>query len=273
MARFTNAKLARHTAERLIKDKFITSKSIDTLLYLCANQNAIGDFYGIYYKTTCLKLNISAQTFYNCITQLENLGYIKINWYDRKAWSGTILNNVFLDTQDDKKGYMKTNIDFLYSSKFRNLRANEKKIIFYLLLNYRPDKGLKIYPRNLGSIIGINNLGLIDSYISNIKAFFPCNYAPGKKDVLISFNRFTTFLAPTTENESYLYNRFSGFCYVHNICYTITDIKDLIILCNQYANIGIKQLFKAIEENILSKKVIIPRLINTLLKRQQAVII
>jgi len=269
--RWTNAKLEREIVNDILLEKNISSIDISLLLALIPNSNAMGAFKNVSCKNICLELNISDQAFYDSLYRLDRLGYIKLDWSNRKDWSGIILNNVFL-TKNDDKNYMRTNMPFLYSKEFNKLKANEKKIVLKLNMDMKKDKGMEIYPETIGSWIGITNKSLILSYIENIKQFFPCYFKDGKQGLLVCFKKspICALVSRGTEAAIYLVNKIKNFCRVNRVNYTIDAIKDVVhILTIQYANRDIDNLVMGvITDSMILKKNLQPRLINSNINRK-----
>lgn len=252
----------------------VNSTEIDLLIYFSLKQDTWGKVEGIYYKEAMLDLGLTCkQSFYNALSGLELKGYIHIN-YQRKDsfWGCTILNNIFNGADDDKLGYFKTNRQFLHTHKFRSLKANEKKICIRLALSYQDDNynkfGLQIYPKTVASWIGLKSTHLIYGYMENIKEFFPYSRRPGFEGDLLYFEKgiFTPFeQTQKSERDHYLTHKIKHFCSAYKIAYTLTDLKDLIILMGQYAHKGIGKLMGTICHVLISKRSIEPKLINSIL--------
>lgn len=268
--RFTNAKLSRIVVEKLISDKNISAIQIDLLLLLCSIQDECGDFSNVHFTDVTIALSCCKATFYNALLALEKANYIKINWNDRMCWSGTVVSNVFSDSEDDKKGYLRTNISALYSRKFKNLKANEKKILLFLFTNYKTETGMDAYIKTIGSWIGIDNISLIRKYLENIKEFFPFSYKESLQGTLVSFKSNITFVANSdNEASAYLYKLFKRFLNIHRIPYTLCDLKDLVSLAIQFKLLGTRNVIQHIFDILKrkSKITIQPRLIYTFLDK------
>lgn len=263
----------------LIESNNITSSELDLLIYMSTKQDAFGNVSGIYYKDVVLDLCLkSKQTFYNALYGLENKEYIKIN-YNRKDeyWECTILNNVFSNSKDDKKGYFNTNLYFLHTQEFRSLSLNEKKLCIKLAIVYKIEKcqntGLRIYPSKMAKWLGIKSTSLIYGYIENIKEFFPNTVKTAIWGNIICFEKNISTSEVNcikSEKEHYLMHKLIYFCRNYRINYTTKDLKDLIVLISQYAARGPGKLFSTICNILLSKKCVEPALINSVLSGKDA---
>lgn len=284
--RISNCKLSYKIIDKIMLSKLhiikdgqtieinnITSNELDLLLYLSLRQDPWGKVVGIYYKDVILELGFnSKQSFYNALYGLEEKGYIRIN-YDRKDeyWECIILDNIFLDNNDDKKGYLNTNRDFLHTKEFRNLSLHEKKICLKLVINYNTHccekHGLSVYPGTIASWINVKSIALIYRYIENISSFFPSIIKKGKLGNMIHFvkENYIPFVSTTPDKKHHLVHKLKYFCSSYKVAYTMRDLKDLIVLISQYAKKGHGRLFGTICHVLLSMRSIEPALINSLL--------
>lgn len=291
--RIANCKLSYQIINRIMQPKIplndpsgntievnnITGTELDLLVFMSIRQNPWGKVTGIYYKDACLELGYSCkQTFYNAIHGLEYKEYIAINYnIHDEYWECTILNNVFDNDEDDKKGYFNTNRAFLHSPEFRNLKLNEKKICIYLAMSYQESHwkqyGLKIYPETIAKKIGLITTSLVYSYMENINKFFPNkrekSNSNGEIFVLPKGNFIPFDCKQKTEREHFLTHKFTYFCRIFKISYTLKDLKDLIILIGQYAVVGIGILYGTICDVLLRYRSIQPALINRLLSERR----
>lgn len=268
--------------EQIIEVNNITSNELDLLLYMSLRQDPWGKVIGLYYKDVVLDLCFSSkQSFYNSLYGLEDKGYIKIN-YDRKDeyWECIILDNIFLDSKDDNKGYFNTNRDFLHTPEFRSLSLNEKKICIKLAIQYHEQHcegfGMSIYPKTVSKWIGVKSTALIYKYIENISAFFPSVIKKGTLGNMFHFgnHNYVPFIkADASEREHHLLHKLKYFCRSYSIAYTIKDLKDLIVLIGQYAAKGPGRLYGTICNVLLSKRSIEPALINSLLSGKNGKIV
>jgi len=259
----------------------LSGDQLDLLIYLSVRQNPWGNVRGLYYKDVCLDLGfVHKASFYNALHGLERKGYIKINYMVSDDWECTIIDNIFDKDEDDKKGYFSTNRAFLHTPDFRKLKVNEKKICIYLATAYQEqnfkEHGLKIYPETIAKKIGIKSTFLVYGYMENINKFFPNKREVSKshKEIFVlSPGNFIPFDSKgKSERELFLTHKIKHFCRRFKICYTISDLKDLIILIGQYAQIGLGQLYGTICDVLLGYRSIEPPLINKLLSNHLSVL-
>lgn len=277
--RLTNNKLSKNIIEKIMKPSLflnnseipnVTKIELLLLLYISTIQDALGSVQGVSYKEICLKLNISKASFYNAIYGLEVKEYIKINYInkDKGFWNCRILDNVFLSDADDKQGYFNTNKAFLNTPEFKNLKVNEMKLCIKLILSYSQKMGLNIYPKNICKWLGIKSVTLAYSYVENISYLFSYKTKKGIQGDLICFLPGNTSIEEAnanSERENFLYHKIKYICSKSKICYTLKDIKDLIILFGQYANAGFGKIYTVISYVLNKHRIIKPKLINFLL--------
>lgn len=215
-----------------------TTSANDIQLYieLSKRQDCMGRVDGISYSEFMELLGCSKATFYNSLYRLEKLEYIKAT-PDRKGyWSVTILNNVFLTKEDYKKGYMRTNVDFLYSDTFKKMSYVEKKICLYLHLNKNPRNKLEIYISNLAKAIGIKIVSVISAALEKVSAFFPSYTVQGNEGKKIIFENSNIVKNEETENSNYIAHKLKYFCKVNKIKHVTDNIKDVALLAGQYSH-------------------------------------
>lgn len=286
--RLTNNKLSKSIINRLMKPTVtikveivpgifeereipnVTATEIDLLLYLSKIEDTFGNVKGLYYKDVCKDLDCCKQTFYNALKGLETKGYIAINfnYKEQKYWDLTILNNIFTNEKDDKKSYLNTNKKIFYTTEFRNLKANEKKLVIHLALIYNPERSFSFYPERVCKWVGIKSISLAWEYLNNISIICPFIVVRGKisDKIKIEANNFSlTDLNTTTERENFLNHRLRYLCKKSKIGFSNKDIKDLIDLLGQKASAGISKVISVICYVIETYKSIQGALINKLL--------
>lgn len=284
--RITNCKLSYIIIDKLLapyvtaKDRFgnvdhlssVTASEFDLLLYLSVRQDPWGRVHGIYYKDATLELMFgSKQTFYNALYGLRDKGFIIINPNSlyNDTWDCIIVDNVYYDEKDDRKGYFNTNRAFLHTPEFYKLKVNEKRLCILLAKKYQTNNymrfGLDVYPETIASWLGIKSTSLVFEYMETIKNFFPHNRVTKGRGVM--FHLFKDNVIPfdsnlVSENERFLSHKIIAFCREHRISYTLKDLKDLIILIGQYASISIGYLYGTICDVLINKRSIEPKLIH-----------
>lgn len=215
-----------------------TTSANDIQLYieLSKRQSVLGRIDDVDYKEFIEILGCSKGTFYNSLERLEKLEYIR-SVSDRKGyWDITILDNIFISKEDYKQGYMRTNVDFLYSDKFKKMSFVEKKICLYLHLNKNKHRKLEIYLSNLAKSIGIKIISVVKAAIENIIEFFPCMTVDTEQGKKLVFENSKTVKNEETENANYIKHRLKTFCTRHNIKHTEKDIDDVCVLSGQYSH-------------------------------------
>lgn len=288
--RITNNKLSKEIIIKLMKPSLIvnevndeglcissefsnvTKHELGLLLYLSTIQNNFGNVKGVYYKDACAYLDCCKQTFYNALKGLELKHYIQINFQYKESnyWDLTILDNIFMNAEDDKKGYFNTNKKFLHIKEFKKLRVNEQKLLLYISYIYNPSKGLYIYPSKVCQWLGVESISLAWSYLNNISILFPFAVVNGKHGDKIKFSKEIEFISElniNSERENFLSHKIKYLCKKRHIEYTSKDIKDLIILLAQKAHCGIGKVISVINYVLDTYNSIESALINKLLTK------
>jgi hypothetical protein len=285
--RLTNNKLNKNIIARLMQPTLsipveaspgefnviqnVTGIELDLLLYLSLIQDQFGNIKGLYYKDVCKELDCCKQSFYNALKGLELKEYILINfnYKEQKYWDLTILDNVFACENDDKKSYLNTNRKLFYTKEFRGLKVNEKKLLVYIALIYKGEKGLTFYPATVAKWLGIKSITLAWDYLKSISTICPFLVMPGSHGdkIKIEANNFNiTGLNVNSERENFLTHRLKYLCKKRNIEFTDIDIKDLIILLGQKtAAAGIGKVISVICYVLDTYRSIQAKLINKLL--------
>lgn len=145
----------------------LTKKELDTLLLLLQAQDDLGTVVNVHWKELATKIGMVSQTFYNCIRALEDKGFIEVhntdgngNKNDRGMHTIQILvdsapyeGSDFVDgiiSQEDVIRYIKecgsylnlNEYSLINAKAFRNLKAEEKKIVLTLLWRHQTTTGL-----------------------------------------------------------------------------------------------------------------------------------
>lgn len=268
--RIGNGKLNASIIESLIHTKQITSKEIDVLFWIARRQDAYGRTFGIKYREVCTDTEISHQEYYNCISGLEVKGFLRvINRNCRQGWDIEILDNIFATSKDDKKRYLNINKDIFYSKSFIQLKANEKKLLIKILLQ-KPNSKKAFFLRidTIKSWINIDNIQLINSYITKLKKFFEIKLSgktKGEKSLFV--------IVPNYQLESilnrasysiktfYFKHKLRCLCRQYNASYDDKTMNDVLTLLNQYGDY-LNTLEHIIIDTIHEKGSLEPKLIN-----------
>lgn len=276
--RLTSAKISSTIINRIINDTSISSKEIDVLLWISLRQNQFGLVSNVKYYDICNDINISNQEFYNSIYNLVAYKYITVISRSRKyGWDIKILNNIFLDENDDKQRYLTINRKFLYEESFLRLRSNEKKLILKILIEKNPSKKFFLNFETIKKWISIDNSQLIKSYIRSLKKFFNLHISKNNKtkSVTIIINETPLINLDFSDKSQIKYH----YLYkVYSICRNMKiknrsekNLLDVVILIQQYAKyIPLTSIWNTIINSFEEKNSIEPKYINILLQSRLA---
>ena len=276
--RLTSAKISSTIINRIINDTSISSKEIDVLLWISLRQNQFGLVSNVKYYDICNDINISNQEFYNSIYNLVAYKYITVISRSRKyGWDIKILNNIFLDEDDDKQRYLTINRKFLYEESFLRLRSNEKKLILKIIIEKNPSKKFFLNFETIKKWISIDNSQLIKSYIRSLKKFFNLHISKNNKtkSVTIIINETPLINLDFSDKSQIKYH----YLYkVYSICRNMKiknrsekNLLDVVILIQQYAKyIPLTSIWNTIINSFEEKNSIEPKYINILLQSRLA---
>ncbi|MEG0297557.1 MAG: hypothetical protein RR620_12635 [Clostridium sp.] len=270
-------KLNRPAIEYLISQGNTTEISL--LLYLSKLSNEFGAIRDIDYKETCEKLNISKQTFYNTLYRLDNNQIIQLDMFSNKI-NCTIVNNIFLrvkyqgaatEVQDDsEKGYLNTNIDFLYNERFLKAKLNVKRIVLMFLSAFKNKKdAYRVSMDTMVKRLGIKNKSLIWGYIDILKAWFNIDE---KKAILCLTLLHIATKAKGFIKDIFLGHKFKNFCKGFKIQADEKSITDTITLIKIHGykdcHLTYNRLIRSIIDTCLNHKKLVPALINATLQHR-----
>ena len=215
-------------------DNITSPNDIQLYIELSKRQDCLGRVEYVSYKEFMEILDCSKATFYNSLGRLEKLGYIRTE-SDRKGfWDIVVLNNTFLTEKDYKQGYMRTNIDFFYSSQFKKMSLVEKKVCIYLHLNKNKFNTLEVYLETLLKSIGIKIKSVVKAALDSIKHIFPHSKVNGSQGEKIVFGSSNVSKNEQTENANYIKHKLKAFCDRYKVKHQDSDIEDVSILSGQY---------------------------------------
>lgn len=273
LMRYGSAKINAEIIEKMLKDK-ISGNEISCFILFALHQDAYGRVFNVKYKDVCKDIEISTQGYYNCLEGLAEMNYIRIiNRNYTMGWDLEILNNTFATEFDDKKRYLNINRDVFFCREFLRLKANEKKILMKVMLEYRPERDYYINIVKLGEWIGISNMQLLRSYIEKIKEFFKIGHKKknNKGNKVIIFQRGNYEIGALYQNKTIFYHytkfRLKAMLRRYKVKYTYEEMEDLIILVKQYReHFGI--LSQTIIDTVAEKRSIQPKLINYIVSKR-----
>ena len=116
----------------------MTSAEVNFIIYISHFQDDTGKVVGIHYKDICNAIDVSYQTFYDVVKNLEKKNIIKTDRTLRDypgEWTIQILNNDFTGyfDQEKKESYISTGHDIFYKKAFLQLKAKEKLLAMHLI--------------------------------------------------------------------------------------------------------------------------------------------
>ena len=217
--RFSNLKLNNKLVDRLMQPeiyvhnedgsskvlKGLTNIEIDLLFLLAHKQNAFGQVRDLYYLDCINVLNISHESFYNAVEGLVNKGFVYANSNGSDGyWHFTIIDNIFLNEEHDKKGYLDMNLEVFYSEEFKALKANEKRLVIKLIRSNKALNGLNI--TRLAYSIGLKTVSHIYKYLERIKNLVPFIITKGVEGDQILIPQFIATKEIETERERFIKN-------------------------------------------------------------------
>lgn len=269
--RYGSCKLSSEIIDKLLNNHSISSKQIDIILWLTKRQDEFGKIFYVKYNEVCKDVNISYQEYYDCIYKLEEEGFIFISYrHNSRGWDIEIINNIFASKEHDKKRYLNVNYDFLYEPIFLKMRANEKKLVLKILLNFNftNKNNYYIYPKTITEWIGINNQQLINSYVKKLQSIFSIMFKSKNKKstplyiIKVKECRISQSIKPIIDH--YLRHKLSHMLRIFKIKYTEEELLDLIDIVKQRKEYyGI--LFDTILETLEKTKKVLPKYINKII--------
>lgn len=217
--RFSNLKLNNNLVDRLMMPeihipkedgsykvlKGLTSIEIDLLFLIAHKQNAFGQVRDFYYLDCIHDLTISHESFYNAVEGLVAKGFIYAHSNGSDGyWHFTIIDNIFLNEEHDKRGYLDMNLEIFSSSAFRSLKANEKRLVIKLIRSKQALNGLNIV--KLAHSIGLKTVSHIYKYLERIKDLVPFTLTKGVEGDPILICHFVAIKELDSERERFIKN-------------------------------------------------------------------
>lgn len=175
-------KIRNNVLERLMK-ACLSRAEIDFILYISHYQDDSGRVIGLYYKNVCKALEISYQTFYDVLRNLEKKGIISAQKAFYGDWDVTILDNQF---EKEYSGYISTGNDIFINKDFLKCKAKEKLLAMeFLKIVKNPQNGGKYcisrekFLEKYGAILHVTKRILM-RYLQSLKRFFSIGLKAGK---------------------------------------------------------------------------------------------
>lgn len=177
-------KLNRKTVQTLIKNG--TSTDISLIFHISRISNTNGYVENLNYKEISEVINCSVQSYYNSLKRLEKTGLISLS----KSLTETnciILDNKFLQ-KNYSKGYVNTNLDFIYGLDFKKIKLNSKKIALLYFLGKNKNGVYEVSRTKLiDHLGGLEKKSLIWEYIDQLRDWFNINDVKTKDGKDIKF--------------------------------------------------------------------------------------
>ena len=166
----------------------MTSAEVNFIIYISHFQDDTGKVVGIHYKDICNAIDVSYQTFYDVVKNLEKKNIIKTDRTLRDypgEWTIQILNNDFTGycDQEKKESYISTGHDIFYKKAFLQLKAKEKLLAMHLIkiagANQTKVKdglgkfhiGVKKFYEEYSRLLGVTER-VLQKYLTSLKEFF-----------------------------------------------------------------------------------------------------
>lgn len=232
----SKSQLSFNIIDKLIEFK-ASNADINLLFYISTIADEWGRVNSLYYKDVCRILNISSQTFYNCVDFLENNNLIQRTNTGTSNWGRIdliILNNVYISKESFSNQYLNINrfSALLCSKEFRESNVNIKYMILRLLKMHRNNESKKFSINKLLEYSGIKSITLLLKYIEVLKTWFDIKK---KNDYVFYINLKDNFSIPkTVAKEVFLKNKLENWCREFKICYTLSDFNNTLYLFHQY---------------------------------------
>ncbi|MEG0775469.1 hypothetical protein [Clostridium sp.] len=232
-------KLNRKTVQTLITNG--TSTDISLLFHVSRLANDNGYVENLNYKEISSAVNCSVQSYYNSLKRLERTKLISLN----KSLTETnciIRNNKFLQ-KNYKDGYVNTNLDFLYSEEFKEIKLNAKKIALLYFLGKNKNGVYEVSRAKLIQHLGgLERRSLIWEYIDQLKKWFNIHEEKTKdgKDIKFYISLKDTTSTKLTK-DLYWEHQLSSLRRRHKAKMDSKNINEVITLIKIY---GYKDYFK-----------------------------
>lgn len=240
---------------------------ISLILYACQYQDDYGLVEHLDYKTVCLKLDITKQTFYNALYSLEQKKIIWIDWRNNNSeWRFIILDNNFKHL---KRKYIPVNkYPFLFDLEFFRSKLGIKKLMFKLLKTQWTGKSFTIGMDALKKWADTKSNKLINEYVKFIKKYFYITYSKDRNNKEVLQLKLIEVVQWINDKGiiKMFYHKVVNICKRFRISYSGPDLKSLCIMFftqQEYRS----RIIMAFLDTSIKKNSIEPALINYLTNR------
>lgn len=175
-------KISNEIVDKLIAVK-ATSKEIDFIIHISHFQNDDGCIEGVHYKEVCRETKMSYQGFYDTKQSLTDKKIISSTKENRIDHDITILNNVFKNEEDNKRGYVSTAHRIFQSENFHKLKAGAKLLAMKLMMMTRAGKnqyriGTAKFYEEYTKLFNVSKR-VMRTYLMELKSFFSIGIREG----------------------------------------------------------------------------------------------
>lgn len=231
----------------------LSSREIDLYLYLIKRQNTLGQVDGVRYKEVMLDLYMPKSTFYGALYELEENGFIHINWGSGYGeFDIIILDNVFTSKENYNEGYLNLNLDLILSKMFIQLHVSIKKLLLRLL-------GIQASTRKVKVTKELLKKFNVYYRLDELKILF--NITEYSEDTYLFTLR--KELRTKSHNIHFLQyqHKLINYCKRYKIAYTLTELVDSVnvIINNRHKMFSVQKALDYIRDNI---HILQPKLIN-----------
>lgn len=196
----------------------LSNREIDLYFYLIKRQDEIGFVKGVYYQDVMDDLLMPNSTFYAALGNLDEKGFIRIDWSNNvKDFDIYLVDNSFVTKGDYKEGYVNINLDFILGEEFVKLQVDLKKFFMRML-------GLQAHKRPVKILKDTMKRYKVYKKISELQALF---YMEEDGDGYI-FEVKDRVLKGSESNQKHLLHKqkVKSYCRDFNIEYTERELLD-----------------------------------------------
>lgn len=238
----------------------LTPSELSLLLYSIQSQDESGLVENFDYKKVMRDINISHSSVYNALYGLEQKGFIECDWSNRRSFKFFIIDNIGLQAENYKKGYVALNFDFLKSGDFYNLNKNIQLFTIHIIRLLRDNK-LKLTDDTLKTFKVFDSKSL-----EVLSKYFNIDRCPKYDNGYVFAMLDSARRSSEATYERYATNKLIVFCKENQIKYTWQELKDTAqSIVNQIR----KHRVRVLDALFISKHLghLQPKLINTSSKK------